>query len=44
MDSYVWRMGPAGLKEEPVKEDDHGNDAMRYMVAHRDLTIPWGVV
>jgi phage terminase large subunit len=25
------------LKEEPVKQDDHGMDALRYMVAQRDL-------
>ena len=30
---YVWD----GTKEKPVKEDDHGCDAMRYMVAYRDL-------
>jgi phage terminase large subunit len=39
---YIWyeRKNPAGIsvvKEGPVKEDDHGCDAMRYMVAHRDL-------
>lgn len=36
---YVWAVKPgnaAGLKEEPVKENDHGMDAMRYMVAERD--------
>lgn len=35
---YVWdtKEGKAP-KEQPVKEDDHGMDAMRYMVAHRDL-------
>jgi hypothetical protein len=35
--SYVWsdRVG----KEAPVKENDHGCDAMRYVVAHRDLSI-----
>lgn len=36
--SYVW---PADVKpdkrEAPVKEDDHGMDAMRYMVAERDM-------
>ena len=30
---YVWD----GTKEKPVKEDDHGCDALRYMVAYRDL-------
>jgi phage terminase large subunit len=36
--SYVWAIKPGGeLKEEPVKEMDDGMDAMRYMVAERDL-------
>ena len=37
---YVWAVKPGnvgGLKEEPVKRDDHAMDAMRYMVAERDL-------
>lgn len=37
---YVWAVRPGnkgGLKEAPVKENDHGMDAMRYMVAARDL-------
>lgn len=37
---YVWAVKPGnagGLKEEPLKQDDHGMDAMRYMVAERDL-------
>ncbi len=38
INGYVW---PTGVKpdqrEVPVKEDDHGMDAMRYMVAERDL-------
>lgn len=41
---YIWDRGTAKAqldgkppKEEPVKEDDHGMDAMRYMVAQRDL-------
>lgn len=37
---YVWAVKPGnrgGLKEEPVKENDHGCDALRYMVAARDL-------
>ncbi|UOZ10532.1 phage terminase large subunit [Amycolatopsis sp. WQ 127309] len=35
---YVWdqRSGKA-LKESPRKEDDHGCDAMRYIVADRDI-------
>jgi PBSX family phage terminase large subunit len=38
---YVWAVKPgnaSGLKEEPVKENDHGADALRYMVAERDLS------
>lgn len=35
---YVWDMKEGKQpKEQPVKEDDHGMDAMRYMVAERDL-------
>lgn len=37
---YVWAVKPGnkgGLKEEPVKEHDHGCDALRYMCAARDL-------
>jgi phage terminase large subunit len=35
---YVWAMGPNGrIKDEPVKENDHGMDASRYMVADKDL-------
>ncbi|TVZ96511.1 phage terminase large subunit [Streptomyces sp. BK340] len=37
---YVWAVKPGnagGLKEEPVKENDHSMDAARYMVAERDL-------
>jgi phage terminase large subunit len=37
---YIWAVKPGnagGLKEEPVKKDDHAMDALRYMVAARDL-------
>jgi phage terminase large subunit len=36
---YVWEPPTAGRapKEQPHKEHDHGCDAMRYMVAQRDL-------
>ena len=35
---YVWAVKPGGvLKEEPVKDDDDGCDALRYVVAERDL-------
>lgn len=39
---YVW----APTKDAPVKENDHGCDATRYMVAHKDLNEPfsWGWV
>lgn len=33
---YVWS---DGAKEAPVKQDDHGCDAMRYLVAERDLGV-----
>jgi phage terminase large subunit len=35
---YVWDTGGGKkIKEAPLKEDDHGCDAMRYLVAERDL-------
>ncbi len=34
---YVW--ADKKTKEEPVKEDDHGADAMRYMCAQREFGI-----
>lgn len=38
---YIWAVKPGSggseLKEEPLKKDDHGMDALRYMVAARDL-------
>lgn len=35
---YVWDSGNGkGKKEAPVKQNDHGCDAMRYMVAELDL-------
>lgn len=41
---YIWDRGTAKAqmdgkppKEQPVKEHDHGMDALRYMVAERDL-------
>lgn len=40
VNGYVWAMKPGaagGLKEHPQKVDDHGMDAMRYMVAAVDL-------
>jgi phage terminase large subunit len=38
---YVWAVKPGGqLKEEPQKENDHGMDGGRYLVAERDLGVP----
>jgi len=36
---YVWEVRPGvkGLKEQPLKIDDDGADALRYAVAERDL-------
>jgi PBSX family phage terminase large subunit len=37
--TYIWRIGEAGKptpKEGPVKEGDHGMDALRYLVVYRD--------
>jgi phage terminase large subunit len=36
---YVWEVKPGvkGLKEQPVKVDDHGCDALRYLVCEVDL-------
>lgn len=35
---YTWLQKPGTqLKEEPVKENDHGMDALRYLVSERDL-------
>ena len=35
---YVWAIKPGGtVPEVPLKENDHGMDAGRYMVAERDL-------
>lgn len=38
--SYVWKRGLDGrpVPEEPVKENDHGCDAMRYLAMHHDWT------
>lgn len=36
---YVWDTGTGKApKEQPLKQDDHGCDAMRYMVAEQDLS------
>lgn len=37
---YTWAVKPGGaggLKEQPLKENDHGMDALRYLVAALDL-------
>jgi hypothetical protein len=38
-DGYVWKQGAGGVivKEEPVKEDDHGMDTDRYLCSRFDL-------
>lgn len=38
METYRWNIGPDGsiIKEEPLKEDDHSQDAARYMVMQLD--------
>lgn len=36
-DSYVWKENASGIKDEPVKENDHGCDTDRYGVSARDL-------
>lgn len=40
--SYVWKKNSAGQTEEPVKENDHGLDCVRYLTARLDLQ-PSGV-
>jgi terminase large subunit-like protein len=37
IDSYVWAQTPSGIKEEPVKANDHAQDACRYITAYFDL-------
>ncbi len=42
--AYVWDTAPGKrVKEDPLKLDDHGCDAMRYMVADRDIRSSSGV-
>jgi PBSX family phage terminase large subunit len=37
---YVWDEGTGkNPKEQPLKQDDHGMDALRYLVAERDLGV-----
>jgi len=38
VESYIW-MNP-GKKEAPVKENDHGVDAIRYFICHIDKLAP----
>ena len=41
---YIWDPSPnLSRAEEPLKENDHGCDAMRYMVAHMDLGKKSGI-
>lgn len=42
--AYVWDTAPGKkVKEDPLKVDDHGCDALRYFVADRDLRSSSGV-
>jgi PBSX family phage terminase large subunit len=36
VESYIWKEGRAGLKDEPEKTNDHAMDALRYGVMHLD--------
>lgn len=40
-DSYIWQQVKDGkpVKEEPLKVNDHGMDAMRYMIAQEDAGL-----
>lgn len=42
---YIWDTGRQGevIKEQPRKEDDHGMDTTRYVVAHFDLRARFGM-
>lgn len=42
---YVWETKPGtkGVKEQPLKVDDHGVDALRYLVSQRDLGTRPGI-
>lgn len=35
-ESYIWKEGRAGMKDEPEKVNDHALDALRYAVMHVD--------
>jgi PBSX family phage terminase large subunit len=39
VEGYVWKPGPDGkpIPDEPLKKDDHGSDAARYVGAYFDL-------
>ena len=43
IDGYIWNTTSGRHKgEEPLKANDHGMDAMRYLVAYQDLQFkPW---
>ena len=36
-ESYVWAQTTSGIKEEPMKENDHGMDTDRYITARFDV-------
>lgn len=44
-DSYIWKKGADGsVKNEPLKENDHAMDALRYMVMSLGSVGQWGFV
>lgn len=44
VEGYVWDKEAPAHKERPIKEDDHGMDAMRYMAKHLAIkTVSHGI-
>jgi len=39
IESYVWREGKQGVKDEPEKINDHAMDALRYAVMYIDRGV-----
>ncbi len=39
-ESYMWKDGAHGMKDEPLKADDHAMDATRYAIAYLDPIVP----
>ena len=41
-ESYTWKITPAGInKDEPIKENDHANDAERYLDDYLTNSSGW---